>query len=170
MRATAILRATAIAALVAGTLCAQAQQTVYRWVDKNGKVQFSDSPPPADAANPSQKTFGGGAVEQGQVPYATQIASQRFPVVLYVADDCGELCQQGRAYLGKRGVPFSEKNVKDKAVADEVKTMIGQVQVPVLKIGTGTVKGFNEELWVNALDQAGYARTRLPGQPGYKPE
>jgi glutaredoxin len=168
MRAARILLATG-AVLLASALDASAQQTVYRWVDKDGKVQFSDSPPP-EAANATAKTMGGGYVEEGQVPYATQIASQRFPVVLYAAADCGELCTQGRDFLGKRGVPFSEKDVKDKAVADEVKAMIGQLQVPVLKVGTSSYKGFNDELWTSALDQAGYARTRIPGQPGYKPQ
>jgi hypothetical protein len=34
-------------ALLFAALDAQAQQTVYKWVDKDGKVQFSDTPPPA---------------------------------------------------------------------------------------------------------------------------
>jgi glutaredoxin len=164
MGTTRILQATACAALLACALASQAQQTVYKWVDKDGKVQFSDSPPPADAANATQKTMGGGIVTEGQTPYATQIATQRYPVTLYMSDDCGELCAQGRDYLGKRGVPFSEKNAKDKEVADELKAMIGALQVPVLKVGSNPYKGFNEELWANALDQAGYARGRLPGQ------
>ena len=32
-------------------------------------------------------------------------------------------------------------------------------------VGTNVVKGYGEESWQAALDQAGYARTRLPGQP-----
>jgi glutaredoxin len=164
MQTQRILQATALAALIAFALGSQAQQTVYKWVDKDGKVQFSDSPPPADISNATQKTMGGGTVTEGQTAYATQIASQRYPVTLYMSDDCGELCAQGREYLGKRGVPFTEKNAKDKEVADEVKAMIGALQVPVLKVGSNPIKGFSEELWANALDQAGYARGRLPGQ------
>ena len=166
MRASLILVATG-AALLAGALGAYGQQTVYKWVDKDGKVQFSDNPPPD--ANATAKTMGGGYVEEGQIPYATQIARVKFPVVLYAAADCGELCTQGRDYLGKRGIPFSEKDVKDRAVADELKAMVpGPLQVPVLKVGSNTYKGFAVELWANALDQAGYARSLLPGQPGYK--
>jgi glutaredoxin len=168
MGTTRILQATACAALLACALGSHAQQTIYKWVDKDGKVQFSDSPPPPDATNPTQKTLGGGTVTEGQTPYATQIATQRYPVTLYMSDDCGELCAQGREYLGKRGIPFSEKNAKDKEVADELKALIGALQVPVLKVGSNQVKGYSEELWANALDQAGYARGRLPGQVGSK--
>lgn len=166
MKTPRILQMTACAALLACAFGSHAQQTVYKWVDKDGKVQFSDSPPPADATNATQKTLGGGTVTEGQTPYATQIATQRYPVVLYMSDDCGELCTQGREYLGKRGVPFSEKNAKDREVADELKALIGALQVPVLKVGSNQIKGYSEELWANALDQAGYARGRLPGQVG----
>jgi glutaredoxin len=164
MGTPSVVRAIAVALLFAG-LQAQAQSTVYRWVDKDGKVQFSDAPPPADARNASSRTLGGGVVEEGQVPYATQIATQRNPVTLYASPDCGELCALGRELLAKRGVPFSEKDAKAREVADELKQLVGVVQVPVLKVGANPVKGFSEELWNGALDQAGYAPSRLPGQP-----
>jgi glutaredoxin len=98
------------------------------------------------------------------------VASLRNPVTLYASDDCGELCVQGRELLTKRGVPYKEKDAKNGAVADEVREMIGALQVPVLKVGPSALKGFSEELWQAALDQAGYAKTRTPGQPGYKPQ
>ena len=166
MRATSFTAA-ACAALLFAALDSQAQQTVYRWVDKDGKVQFSDTPP---AGESSAKRMGGGYVDEGQLPYETQVAAKRNPVVLYATSDCGELCTQGRAMLTKRGVPFSEKDAKQPEVAAELKQMIGAAQVPVLKVGATPVKGYAEELWADALDRAGYAKTRLPGQPGYKPE
>lgn len=156
------------AALAFAAAIAQAQSTVYRWVDKDGKVQFTDTPPPKEATGITERQMGGGAVDEGQVPFATQIAARRFPVTLYSADDC-EPCAQGRALLAKRGVPFSEKNAqKNQENADAVKAAIGVLEVPVLMVGTNTVKGFGEDSWNSALDQAGYARTRLPGQPGPK--
>ena len=33
---------------------ADAQTNVYRWVDKDGKVQYSDTPPPKDAKSATQ--------------------------------------------------------------------------------------------------------------------
>jgi glutaredoxin len=157
-----------VAALAASA--AQAQSTVYRWVDKDGKVQFTDMPPPSDARSVTERRIGGGTVDEGQVPFATQVAARRHPVLLYVGDDCGDYCKEGRALLGKRGIPYTEKNAqRNPADADELRKAIGALEVPVLLVGTNIVKGFSEESWHSALDQAGYARTRLPGQPGPRP-
>jgi len=168
MQPRILIRVMCVAALCAAAV-AHAQSTVYRWVDKNGKVQFSDSPP-TDAKDYSQKRMGGGQVDEGQVPFATQIAARRHPVTLYVSDDCGDICAQGRDLLARRGVPYSEKNAqKNPADAEAVKKAIGVLEVPVLLVGANAVKGYAEESWQSALDQAGYARTRLPGQPGPRP-
>ena len=43
---TRTIALTFLAAALAGALLAQAQSNVYRWTDKDGKVQFSDSPLP----------------------------------------------------------------------------------------------------------------------------
>jgi glutaredoxin len=153
-------------AVLAAAAAAHAQSTVYRWVDRDGKVQFTDTPPPAHAKSVTEKRMGGGGEDAGQVPFATQIAARRHPVTLYVSDDCGDYCAQGRALLGKRGIPFSEKNPqRNPADAEALKQAIGVLEVPVLMVGANVVKGYGEESWQAALDQAGYARTRLPGQP-----
>ena len=52
------------AATFAAAFCANAQTNVYRWVDKDGKVQFSDSPPPADAKDATQRRLGGGGPDE----------------------------------------------------------------------------------------------------------
>ena len=166
MRASIVFRAACVALLVS-SLHAQAQSTVYRWVDKDGKVQFSDSPPPAEARDATQKRMGGGYVDEGQVPYATQVATRRSPVVLFVSDDCGDVCARARALLSQRGIPFSEKNAQTSPEASaELKKLAGALQVPLLLVGSSAVKGYLEEEWQSALDEAGYARSRLPGQPG----
>ena len=144
---------------------AHAQTNVYRWVDKDGKVHFSDSPPPADVKESTSKRMGGGIAADPQMPFATQEAMKRNPATLFVSTDCGGLCDSGRALLAKRGIPYSERNAQtDKAAAEEVKQRTGGLQVPVLLLGEKPVKGFDESLWNTALDSAGYARTAIPGQ------
>jgi glutaredoxin len=151
---------------------AMAQTTVYRWVDKNGTVQFTEFPPPRDAKSVTEKTMrGGGPSTEEQVPYATRMAAQRSPVTLYTSNDCGDYCSQGRALLGKRGVPFAEKNAQTNQEAqDALMKLAGSLSVPFLVIGSSNVRGFDEDSWNSALDRAGYARTRLPGQPGPRAE
>src|SRR4051812_43780177 len=90
----------ACCALAAGM--AFAQTNVYRWVDKEGKVHFSDAPPPADAKDASQKTMGGGGSDL-DLPYAVQQAMKKSPVMLYTAPSCGEPCDNARQMLSTRG-------------------------------------------------------------------
>jgi glutaredoxin len=154
-----------LCALLAFAFAAHAQTNVYRWVDKDGKVHFTDSPPPSDAKESSSKRMGGGIAADPQMPFATQEAMKRNPATLFVSTDCGGLCDSGRALLAKRGVPYAERNAQtDKAAAEEVKKRTGGLQVPVLLLGEKPVKGFDEALWNTALDSAGYARTAIPGQ------
>lgn len=153
-------------------MAAQAQSILYKWVDKDGKVQYTEFPPPKDARNVSEKSMRGtGPSTEEQMPYATRMAAQRNPVTLYTSSDCGDYCVQGRALLSRRGVPFSEKNAQiDQEAQDALMKIAGSLSVPYLVIGESNVRGFDEGSWNAALDRAGYARTRLPGQPGPRPE
>jgi glutaredoxin len=170
MQSGIIVRALVIAAFFA---CAdsQAQTNVYRWTDKDGKVHFSDTPPPADAQSASQKRLGGGYVEQENLPYATQLAARRNPVSLFTGADCGEPCNKGRELLTTRGIPFTERDAQgNQADAEALKKLVGGLEVPTLVIGESKIKGFETDQWQTALDGAGYPRTRLPGQaPAVRP-
>ena len=157
-----ILAFAAALSLAATGVCAQ--QSVYKWVDKDGKVQFSDSPP-LDAANVTEKRMGGGYVDQ-EYPYAVQQAMKKNPVTIYTAASCGDPCDQARDLLSKRGVPFSEKDPqKSKEAAESLKTLVGGLEVPVMVVGESKAKGYEPEQWNSLLDTAGYPRTRLPGAP-----
>ena len=153
------------AAALAFALAANAQTNVYRWVDKDGKVQFSDSPPPADAKDATQRRVGGGGPDETQLPYATQVAARRFPVTLFTGTQCGEPCDQGRNLLTQRGIPYTERDAQNIAADREaLKGLIGSLDVPLLMVGESKNKGFEEGTWHASLDSAGYPRTRLPGQ------
>ena len=163
MKSTTIGTAILAAALLVASQ-AQAQSSVYRWVDKDGKVHFSDAPPAEEAKEVSQKSMGGGYVDEGQLPYATQMAMKRSPVTLYTSSNCGDLCASGRELLVNRGIPYSERNAQNPAEAETLRKLVGALEVPVLAVGETSLKGFSEGPWHSALDSAGYPRTKLPGQ------
>jgi glutaredoxin len=146
--------------LLPGIVAAQQpQQQMYRYVDKNGRVVYTDTTPPPDARNVQQKKLGGNYIETSEPPYALQIAQQRNPVTLY-SGNCGPLCDSSRALLNRRGVPFREVDPSQPGEAAKLKQLTGDMQVPVLSIGAAQVlKGFEEEKWQSALDQAGYPKT-----------
>ena len=85
-------------------------QSTYRWVDEKGQTQYSDRPPPQ-----SIKKFEERNVQpnrgNAQPPFQTRKAAASFPVTLYTSKDCGKPCEDGRALLQKRGVPFSETTI-----------------------------------------------------------
>lgn len=151
---------TFVAMAVAAT--AFAQQQMYRYIDKDGRIVYSDTPPPADARSVQQKKLGGNYIETSEPPYALQIAQQRNPVTLY-SGNCGPLCDQSRALLNRRGVPYREVDPSQPGEAAKLKQATGDMQVPVLTIGGAQViKGFEEDKWQAALDSAGYPKTPAP--------
>src|SRR5438874_2460491 len=137
------------------TVCSA--ETVYRWTDSEGKVHYSDQPPPNDAKSVQQKKLGGNFIETDELPYATQVAMKRFPATLYVFD-CGDPCTNARSLLRNRGIPATEINPStSQATADKLKAVTGSLEVPVLQLGDlAPLKGYSEERWNAALSNAGY--------------
>jgi glutaredoxin len=144
---------------VAGSAISTQAQTVYRWVDKDGKVQYSDKPPPADAKSSQQKRLGSGTTADEQVPYAVQLAMQKNPVSVFITV-CGDPCSGARALLAQRGIPYTERDPENnRSDAEALKQLVGSLQVPVLVVGENSIKGFEETSWNSALDAGGYPRT-----------
>jgi len=140
---------------------ADADQKLYRWTDANGRVFYTDKPPPGDARNVERKSLGDRA-GSGPLPYATQMAAKSFPVTLYTSD-CGEACDEGRKLLETRGVPYSEKAARDQNVQAELLKLTGgsSVEVPVLVVGRTIVRGWEATQWHSTLDAAGYPKSSV---------
>ncbi|GIX28986.1 glutaredoxin family protein [Pelomicrobium sp. G1] len=145
-----------LAVLLLAAGAAAAQQTLYRWVDKEGRVHYTDTPPPAEAQQKERKKMGGGA-GAAALPFAVRQAASRYPVTLY-AGDCGEACDQARRLLNERGIPYTERDGRLPAEQAELKKLAGAAEVPVLKVGGQVLKGFEASQWHLTLDAAGYPR------------
>jgi glutaredoxin len=147
---------------------ATAQQQVYRYVDKDGRVIYSDRAPPPDSKEIQAKRLSPNYIEDNDVPIATTQASQRFPVTLYTFA-CGEVCLNAEALLNRRGVPYTTVNVEEQKGAEQLLKLTGAQQAPVLQVGDKLVaKGFNEARWTSMLDEAGYPKSpprRLAPKP-----
>ena len=146
--------------LAAALGAAQAQQKLYRWVDEQGTVNVTDTPPPLGAKKVEQKTYGGGA-SAGPSPFELREAQQNFPVTLYTAPSCKAPCTQARAALNKRGVPFSEVQVWNEETNAKLKEVSNANEVPVLSVGRSVQKGFEQGAFDSLLDSAGYPRAGL---------
>jgi glutaredoxin len=142
-------------------------QPIYRQVDKNGKVTFSDRAPSAStepagqqgAAAPSSANTAG-------LPYELRQVAQRYPVTLYSGDECGP-CGAARTLLTTRGIPFEERTVKSNADIEALQRLSNQNALPLLTIGSQQLKGFSDVEWSQYLDAAGYPKSNsLPA--GYR--
>ena len=137
-----------------------AQAETYKWVDADGKVHYSDQPPPPSVRKSERKRLGH---KPGDVsmPYVLQRAMKTFPVTIFVSD-CGDGCNRARALLAKRGVPHTSKDPTAPGMRDELRKVTGGDDVvPVLQVGRRVLRGFEEGQWNAALDDAGYPKTAL---------
>ena len=157
------MKSVLVAAVLALALPAQA--AMYKWVDAQGRVQYSDLPPPPNVKNVEEQKIVPSRIQTSGFPYAVQEAAKRNPVTLWT-HDCGELCNKAREFLAHRGVPYT---VRNPSRADELeawkKASGGDSSVPRLIVGSTSLKGFDESTWAGALDAAGYPRTA----PAIKP-
>jgi glutaredoxin len=148
-------------ALVAAMSSAGAQ--VYRWTDSSGKRHFTDTLPPASAKDVERRRTPIGDEDAGNAPepYALQQARKNYPVKLYTAPGCGVACDEARALLNARGVPFQEVSVSSESAIAELKEVSGSASVPILLVGATMQKGFEQGAFHRSLDAAGYPKTGL---------
>lgn len=135
-------------------------QTAYRWVDADGKVHYSDRAPPKTAREVQEKKLNAPAAAK-ELPYAVRQAANSFPVTLYVSPECGAACKEGREYLGKRGIPFSEKMTTTNEEVAVLRKLLGGKDpgVPVLLVGSKASLGYLQADWAGLLDAAGYPKS-----------
>lgn len=148
-------------------LALPAPGAMYKWVDTQGRVQYSDIPPPPGAKKVEEHKVIRNTIGTAGTPFAVQDAAKRNPVTLWM-HDCGDLCNRAREYLARRGVPHTVRNPSRVDEQEAWKQASrGDNNVPLLIIGTGrAIKGFQESEWSEALDAVGYPR----GAPALNPQ
>jgi glutaredoxin len=161
----------ALALLAVATLANA--QTIYRIVGPDGKVTFSDRPPPdagqgkaAVAPSMTIPARGGdsAAASAGGAPLPFELRgpASRYPVVIYTRPGCAP-CDAGRNLLTSRGVPFTEKTVTSQEDIEALARLAGTPTLPLTTIGSQQLKGFSELEWTQFLDAAGYPKvSQLP--------
>jgi hypothetical protein len=149
-----------IAICSSGLATAQIQQ-VYRYVDPEGRVVYSDKPPPPNARDAQAKRIGKNTIETSNLSYTAALAQERYPVTLYTFG-CGTICDTAAALLNKRGVPHTVVDVGQGDGADKLKRLTGGLDAPALQVGDQFTTGFNENRWQSMLSDAGYPQTPTP--------
>ncbi len=144
-------------------LSAHAHAQVYKWVGPNGKVVYSDTPPPANAKKLASKNIeSSSSVSTANFPPDLAAAVNKNPVILYTAPNCGA-CNEGRNLLKQAGIPFVEKTVKTNEDVSKLNQVSGDTALPFMQISKAKFKGLDAVEWRAALNAAGYPETnKLP--------
>lgn len=142
-------------------------QGVYRIVGPDGRVSYSDQPPPAANARPvASGSSGAAGAANAQLPFELRQVASRYPVVLYTSAECAP-CNSGRSLLNSRGIPYSERTISTNEDAEALRRLSGQLSLPFLTIGSQQIKGYSDGEWTQFLDAAGYPKqSALP--PSYR--
>lgn len=144
-----------------GSLTANAQQ-VYRIVGPDGRVTFTDRPPPDGKGSAAPVVSMQGAEASASLPFELRTVANRYPVTLYTRSGCAP-CDAGRAFLESRGIPFGERTVASNEDAEALQRLSGGLTLPFATIGSQQLRGFSEVEWGQFLDAAGYPKTsQLP--------
>jgi len=147
------------------SIAAHAQ--IYKWVDAEGKVTYSDVPPPKTAVKVEAKVFSDTTENTVSMPFELVDAMNKMPVTLYTSDKCAP-CDDGRSFLKENGIPFHEKTVATNADLAKLNAISGATQLPFLTIGKSKFKGYNMPEWRSSLSYAGYpASNMLPADYQY---
>lgn len=150
-------------------LTALPSQAQYKVVGPDGKITYTDRPPPAQQGKATAISAKGGTASSDAVlPLELRQVVARYPVTLYAVTGACELCASARQLLRQRGIPFAEKQVMSPADTEALERLSGGRDVPTLSIGTQVLRGLQPDTWISYLDAAGYPKeSRLPATYQY---
>ena len=151
----------AIGLVLSWPLVAAAQ---YKVVGPDGKVTYTDRPPPQTSGKASAlpPAAGDAGTANAGLPFELRQVASRYPVTLYTSAGC-DSCDVGRQYLRQRGIPYVEK-VAGGNDGEALVRATGSRAIPALTIGGQVLQGYSADSWASYLDAAGYPKqSRLPG-------
>ena len=122
------------------------QGDLYKWVDKNGKVHYGDSPP----ENVKLKTITGKVSSYSGVSvepfvFDPNIISKRKKsktVIMYSTSWC-KYCKKAARHFRQKKIPFKEYDIEKSATAARQYKKLKGRGVPLILIGNQRMQGFS---------------------------
>ena len=155
-----LLPTAALTLTLAAFVGPNAQAQIYRSIDAQGRVTFTDAP--GAAAEAVARGNDRSSRTQPALPYELRQVQARYPVTLYTGPQCAP-CDLGRNLLTTRGIPFAEKTVVSAEDVAALRQFSNSAELPVLAVGGKQIKGYEQTSWAQYLDAAGYpSSSQLP--------
>ncbi|MFZ6647344.1 glutaredoxin family protein [Undibacterium sp. TJN25] len=148
--------------LSTGLLALNASAQLYKSVGPDGKVTYSDVPPPPSIKRVEVKSITGGDSPVNNFPADLAGPASKNPVAFYSTAGCAP-CDEARSMLKSNGIPFAEKTVKTNEDVARLKQVSGGALLPAMTVGSKKISGYQSADWRTSLTDAGYPTTnRLP--------
>ena len=148
-----ILRMVLLALLIVPLL---AISEVYKWTDAQGRIHYSDSPPPE--AKAKQVKIKVSSIQGPAVVSAlsdSPAAKSKDKVRIYTTPWCG-YCKKAKAHLAAKSVLYEEVDVEASEQGRSEFTRIGGRGVPVILVGRQRMDGFSAAGLDEILAAAGW--------------
>lgn len=129
----------------------------YKWVDAQGRTHYGDRPPAEAKARPvtaAINTYAGTPVLNASGKPAAS-AAQREALVIYTTPTCG-YCTAAKAHMGRRGIPYTERDVTTSESYEREFRQKGGRGVPLIVAGNRTLNGYSAESLEALLKASGY--------------
>lgn len=127
------------------SLPALTQAEIYKWVDENGNVHFTDQPPidkKTEQVTISKiNTYTSPRISTLEfTPARVQTARKR--VVMYSTSWCGA-CKRAKQYFNENGINYVEYDVETNEKGKQDFRELGGRGVPVILVGNKRLNGFS---------------------------
>lgn len=114
---------------------------VYKWRDAQGKLHFSDQPPP-DQAVEQVRLRSINTIKATSVSILEEPLQDTPDVILYSAEWCGA-CRTAKRYFRQKGIAYKEYDVeKSRRGKQDYQRLKGR-GVPIILVGKQRMDGFS---------------------------
>ncbi|MCX4186314.1 glutaredoxin family protein [Methylophaga sp. OBS4] len=113
---------------------------IFKWVDENGDVHFSDKKPETAAADQVALKIN----TYTQVSIDNSIFDVGPEVVMYSTEWCG-FCKKARKYFRDNNIAFTDYDIEKNLAAKQRYDQMGATGVPVILVEDKRMNGFNVE-------------------------
>lgn len=121
-------------------ICSPLQAEVYKWVDDQGKIHFSDKEPKSSSASKLELK-----INTYSSPTYSESSSREGnkKVVMYSTEWCG-YCKKARLYFKNNNINYKEYDIERSAKANKEHKRLGATGVPLILVGKKKMNGFSE--------------------------
>jgi len=140
MRKTGAVRWCLLASWLLLTLSPTGQAEVFKWIDAQGRVHFSDQAPAEVEAETVRLRIN--TYESATVVPDGAAGQGGGKVVMYATSWC-PVCKQARAYFRENRIAFTEFDVEKSEQGRRDYARLGARGVPVILVGNARMNGFS---------------------------